>query len=445
MVNVKGLKIGEGQPKICVPVVAGNIEEIKNQANRIMFTPADMVEWRVDHLRRSDDIPSVLVALEVLKENLQEKPILFTFRTEEEGGKKRISAEKYSALYKAVIKSKNADLIDIEYFLGNKIIKPLIKMAHEHGIKVILSNHDFKKTPSADEMIKRMSGMKKAGADIAKIAVMPRSSSDVLELLTATESMKKIEDPIPVITISMSALGLVSRITGEVFGSAVTFASAGRVSAPGQIDADELDRITNTIHYNLKDSDRVKLNESASRNAKDKNKRNIILIGFMGTGKTTVGKRLGEKTGMPVKEIDDMIEESAGMSITNIFEKRGEEAFRDIESAQVNKVSGMEGVIVSCGGGTVMRRRNVDRLKRKGCIILLRGTPELVYERIKRGGDKRPLLNRYQSRGYISWLMKKRRDTYMAVADYIIDVDGKNSDIIADEILDFVYNRKKRR
>lgn len=84
-VEVNGLRIGEGQPKICIPVVAENIEEIKKQASRIMLAPADLVEWRVDYLRRADDIPSVLVALDKLKEQLDEKPILFTFRTKAEG------------------------------------------------------------------------------------------------------------------------------------------------------------------------------------------------------------------------------------------------------------------------------------------------------------------------------------------------------------------------
>ena len=88
IVEVNGLKIGEGMPKICVPVVAENIEEIKKQAGRIMFTPADIVEWRVDHLKKADDIPSVLVALDKMRQYLSEKPVLFTFRTAAEGGKK---------------------------------------------------------------------------------------------------------------------------------------------------------------------------------------------------------------------------------------------------------------------------------------------------------------------------------------------------------------------
>lgn len=116
--------------------------------------------------------------------------------------------------------------------------------------------------------------MKELGADIAKIAVMPRSARDVLTLLSATEKMKHQENPIPIITVSMSAEGLISRISGEIFGSAVTFASAGRSSAPGQISADQADRLLLTIH---RGSD-----ESRIKGRPCEGKKNVILIGVYG-------------------------------------------------------------------------------------------------------------------------------------------------------------------
>lgn len=434
VVEIQGLKIGEGQPKICVPVVAENIEDIKKQANRIMRTPADIVEWRVDHLRRADDNASVMVALDKLCEYLAEKPVLFTIRTAAEGGEKKFSDEKYVSLCSDAINSGKIDLIDIEYMLGESIVMPLIKLAHERNVKVVLSNHDFNKTPSAEEMTHRLIGMKDMGADIAKIAVMPHDSADVLALLTAAENMKHIEDPIPVITISMSDLGLVTRISGEIFGSAVTFAAAGKGSAPGQIDADELDSVMNTIHQAMMNC-RIVKKEAEKRQTE---KKNIILVGFMGTGKTTLARRISERTGYIKKEMDEDIEENMGMTIAQIFERYGQEYFRDLETEAVKELMSVDGCVVSCGGGTVLRPENVRMLKEAGTIMLLRAKPETVYERVWKNPEKRPNLAKYMSRGYISWLMKKRNDIYVDAADYIIDVDGKNNDAIVNEILAYM-------
>lgn len=431
VVEVQGLKIGEGMPKICVPVVAENIEEVKKQANKIMFTPADIVEWRVDYLKRADDIPSVLVALDKLKEYLSGKPVLFTFRTAAEGGETAVSAEKYVEIYEAVIESGKTELVDIELMLGDSVVSRLIKKAHENGVKTVLSNHDFKATPPVDVMTERLMKMKELGADIAKIAVMPGSTADVLALFAAAENMKKIEDPIPVITISMSAVGLISRIAGETFGSAVTFASAGKASAPGQIDADELDAVLNTIHNAI-------AGRKPEAPAADAERSNIVLTGFMGTGKTTIARKIAEKTGYAVKEMDELIEENMGMTVARIFQDYGEPYFRDLESDMAREVAASENVVISCGGGTIMRRENVDALRSSGKIILLRAKPETVLDRVKKNGEKRPLLSKYQSRGYISWLMKKRSDAYAEAADHVIDVDGRTADDIADEIIAYL-------
>ncbi|MDY5906864.1 MAG: type I 3-dehydroquinate dehydratase [Anaerovoracaceae bacterium] len=437
IVEVNGLKIGEGMPKICIPVVAENIEEIKKQAGRIMFTPADIVEWRVDHLKKGDDIPSVLVALDKLRQYLSEKPVLFTFRTAAEGGKKAVSAEKYVELYEAVIESGKAELVDIELMLGDDVVGRLVKKAHENGVRTVLSNHDFNATPPVEVMTERLMKMKALGADIAKIAVMPENSGDVLSLFAASENMKRMEDAIPVITISMGPTGLISRIAGETFGSAVTFASAGKASAPGQIDADELDAVLNTIHHAMGEPQcggtGVCCGETETAGKRD----NVILIGFMGTGKTTVARRIAEKTGYDIKEMDEMIENDMGMSVAQIFQDYGEPYFRDLESDMAQRVAASERVVISCGGGTVLRQKNVDALRSSGSIVLLRAKPETVLERVKKNGDKRPLLSRYQSRGYISWLMKKRSDIYADAADYIINVDGRTADDIADEIIEY--------
>lgn len=424
-VRIGNLVIGEGMPKICVPVVGKNVDEMLRQAGRIMRTPADLVEWRADYFRRVEEKSAVLSAARKLAARLEGKPVLFTFRTSAEGGERELAPEKYLRLYENVIRSGCVDAVDIEYSLERSVTRRLIDLARRHGVAVILSYHDFAATPSEGEIVSRLETMKYMGADIAKIAVMPQNSRDVLSLLAASQRMKE-GGQIPVICISMGADGVISRISGEIFGSAVTFASAGKESAPGQLDADEADRFLRSLH-------RGKLGQKVRLSGRKR--ANVILIGFMGTGKSTVARKLAKKTGLPVREMDDMIVEQEGMPITKIFERYGETYFRDLETKQAEKISEADGVIVSCGGGTVMRWENVRHLRKNGVIVLLQATPDTVYERVKRGGDKRPLLNKYMSRGYISWLMKQRDDIYREAADVIIETDGMSSERVAEEIM----------
>ena len=129
-------------------------------------------------------------------------------------------------------------------------VEMLIREAHACGVKVIVSNHDFEMTPPEAEILHRLRAMERIGADIAKIAVMPLSRKDVLALLAATEQMYRTA-AVPVVTMSMSGQGAISRLCGEVFGSAITFGSAGRASAPGQIAVEELREVLRLIHASL--------------------------------------------------------------------------------------------------------------------------------------------------------------------------------------------------
>ncbi len=150
-----------------------------------------------------------------------------------------------------VMKSEIVDLIDVEVFSEEECVKSIIENAHGFGVKVIASSHDFNKTPSSDEIIETLRYMQKLNADIMKIAVMPKSKADVLELLNATLVMKEKYSDRPMITISMGAYGLVTRLVGEVFGSDITFGAVGDVSAPGQIDVSELKNVLEILHKNM--------------------------------------------------------------------------------------------------------------------------------------------------------------------------------------------------
>lgn len=249
-VKVRNITIGEGRPKICVPIVGKTQEEILQEAASFSSIPVDVVEWRIDWFDQVFDSSAVISVLEQLRKQLGETPVLVTFRTAGEGGEKAIEPDKYVQLYKEVMKSGNADLIDVELFLGDDLMKELVNAAHGAGVQVVASNHDFHKTPSQEEIVARLKKMQELGADIPKIAVMPVCPKDVLTLLSATEEMSSQHADRPIITMSMAKTGVISRLCGEAFGSALTFGAAKKASAPGQVAVSELDQILELLHSN---------------------------------------------------------------------------------------------------------------------------------------------------------------------------------------------------
>lgn len=246
-VKVRNITIGEGMPKICVPIVGGSKERILETALKITARPIDMVEWRVDFFDYVMDQKKMAETLKELRKILGEIPLLFTFRTVDEGGNRPIEMKDYVDMNLHAVKTGYIDLVDVEIFRGEAVSAPIVKSAHRHGVKVVGSNHDFEKTPPKNEIVERLQKMQKAGVDITKIAVMPAKRQDVLTLLDATLAMKESFANRPFITMSMGSMGFVSRITGEIFGSAVTFGAVGQVSAPGQIPVEKLEQVLNII------------------------------------------------------------------------------------------------------------------------------------------------------------------------------------------------------
>lgn len=163
-------------------------------------------------------------------------------------------------------------------------------------------------------------------------------------------------------------------------------------------------------------------------------KNNIFLIGFMGAGKSTIAAELTKELGMKRVEMDQMIVEQQKMPISEIFDKFGEEHFRDIETALVRELKDKKQMVVSCGGGAVLRDENAKLMKENGAIVLLTATPETIYERVK-NSTERPILNGNMNVAYISSLMDKRKDRYFAVADYVVETDGKSAKEICTEII----------
>ncbi len=247
-VFLRNVEVGEGIPKVIVPIAGKTREEILYQAQQLTERSFDVAEWRVDFYRDALDCEKVLVMLDALRSILGEIPILVTFRTKKEGGMQEISYEQYTAVNLAAARSGNADAVDVEIFMEDKITAPLIQKIHEAGVVVVGSSHEFECTPLRQEMIRRLCRAQAMGCDILKLAVMPHNKSDVMELLSATEEMYKKYAHQPLVTMSMGKLGAVSRLNGELFGSSMTFGTAGQSSAPGQIPLDELNEALQIIH-----------------------------------------------------------------------------------------------------------------------------------------------------------------------------------------------------
>ena len=163
-------------------------------------------------------------------------------------------------------------------------------------------------------------------------------------------------------------------------------------------------------------------------------RRNVALIGFMGAGKTTVGRILAERLGMGFVETDELVEEIAGKPIPRIFEEDGEERFRELEAEAVRRASSMRGVIISCGGGVVLRSRNVEALRRTCVIVYLKTSPEEAYRRTL-GDEYRPLLKVGDRMARIRELLSMREPLYRSSADIVVETDGLSPEEVADRVI----------
>lgn len=161
---------------------------------------------------------------------------------------------------------------------------------------------------------------------------------------------------------------------------------------------------------------------------------NIILIGFMGAGKTTVSDYLNTMFAMNVVEMDQVIAEQEEMSIPDIFETYGEEYFRELETNLLVDMQSKKNTVVSCGGGAALRERNVEEMKKNGRVVLLTASPETIYHRVK-DSNERPVLKGKKNVEDISDLMEQRRAKYEAAADVVVNTDGKSVLEVCEEMI----------
>ena len=247
-VKVKGRIIGGKTPLICLPVVAKDRQELLYQAEELILLSPDLLEWRIDGYNDVENIDNGLQALADLCNTIGSVPLIFTCRIHSEGGMQKISRQTRLDLITASIKTGLLDIIDIELCNDKVFIKTILDTARQHGVKVVLSFHDFEKTPGEDVILDQLIRAQDLGADIAKTAVMPKNYDDVLLLISATLKARTQALKIPIVTMAMGTEGVVSRLAGGIFGSDITFAIGKSASAPGQIPIGELRQALSVLY-----------------------------------------------------------------------------------------------------------------------------------------------------------------------------------------------------
>lgn len=229
--NQKLIQPNPKQSLICVPIAAYKEEEIENQISMLSTENIDMIEWRIDCFEYWKDLEKIKAMLHRLKEKCDKSILLVTFRTIWEGGETACSKEEYFQLLNAIAGMHLTDYLDVEIMRDD--IEEIQKICDK--VKVITSFHDFEQTPSIEKMYEIAEKMNQVNSAVLKMASMPQDFEDVLRVMNFTYEYTQKYKEKPLITMSMGRLGAVSRISGGFTGSAVTFATSGQKSAPGQM------------------------------------------------------------------------------------------------------------------------------------------------------------------------------------------------------------------
>lgn len=238
--------LGEGMPKICVPVMGESLEAIRAAAVRAKAAKADVIELRIDSLNAQSDPETAIAACRIVREAAGEIPLLLTMRTQRDGGAGSADADAYEAMLTAAAKARVCEAIDCELSVGEAAFRRIVHAAHEAGTAVVGSSHEFGEIGDMERAARWLERQAALGADVVKAAVMTRTNEEALTAaLTMTRAGEKLS--VPMIAIAMGPAGVLTRIGGACMGSCMTFGTAGEASAPGQIDAGALRQILEII------------------------------------------------------------------------------------------------------------------------------------------------------------------------------------------------------
>jgi len=232
--DIRGRRMGGPTPLICSPLVARTPDRLASEAAAVLAKRPDVIEWRVDFFEKIAETTAVLASGRALRAAAGETPNIFTCRAAHEGGQPiSLDAEGVTRLYDAVGSAGLVDFIDFELSNPAPLVRRLRERTREQNTRLILSYHNFGYTPGHDLLVERFLEADRLGANVAKVATMPRDRADVLTLLAATATADA-KARIPLISMSMGPLGVTTRMVGGVFGSSLSFAVGEGASAPGQ-------------------------------------------------------------------------------------------------------------------------------------------------------------------------------------------------------------------
>lgn len=244
--RVRQLEFGGPQPLFCIPLVATDVASLVDQATVAVGLKPELIEWRADYFHGASADALVEAAGE-LRALAGDTAIIFTLRARNEGGAQDLSQTTRRELIEAVLRTRTIDIVDLELANDPPFLEALMGVARSCGTRVLLAMHNFAETPDSDVLSGHIRAMRELGTDIAKIAVMPRTADDVLRLLQVTARARREFPDLPLATMSMGALGSLTRVAGFLYGSDMAFAVGKAASAPGQIPIEDARRATDLL------------------------------------------------------------------------------------------------------------------------------------------------------------------------------------------------------
>jgi 3-dehydroquinate dehydratase-1 len=248
-VRIGPVELGSGRPKVCVPLTGATLRQLEAEAAAVTTAAADLVELRLDRFADVRSVAAVEDAIDLVRTALDPSlPVLLTVRSAAEGGGADLAPDACGRLLLLAVASAGVAAVDVEAALPSEVVGAVLDGAHGAGKPVVTSFHDLTGTPSLDEIVDRLLRQQSLGADVVKLATTPTTPADVLTLLAATRAYADRPTARPAVTMAMGPLGVLSRLAGETFGSAVTFGTVGAPSAPGQIDAVALRAVLDLVH-----------------------------------------------------------------------------------------------------------------------------------------------------------------------------------------------------
>ena len=251
-IELNGRVLGGGrQPLVCTPLVGRNSAAILAELDKVAAKGPDLIEWRVDFFEGIGNFEDVVDLATRMKAVALRTPLIFTCRSRAEGGEPTpLSEDEAVLLYARACESGCVELIDYELRNDPERVRRLREVSRRHGVRMIISYHNFERTPAVEILDEKFLAAERMGADIAKVAVMPADLKDVLTLLAAT--LRANENlGIPLMSMSMGALGSLTRMFGWAFGSAIAFAVGESSSAPGQVPIEDLQTVSRILRKAL--------------------------------------------------------------------------------------------------------------------------------------------------------------------------------------------------